>query len=128
MTISAADRKKSILLVFLCTLFGALAQVLMKKGAGNIVPHETLSDSLLALATNLPLIAAYSCYALNLILLTMALRHGELSAIYPIIALTYVWVGFLSVLVFHEIMTPLKATGLATIVLGVALIGRGSKS
>ncbi len=99
----------------------------MKIGAGKIQP-ATLSEAMMSLLTNVPLIAAYACYGVNLILLTLALRHGELSSIYPIISVTYVWVGILSVLIFHESMTPLKIAGLATIVLGVAVLGRGSKS
>jgi len=99
----------------------------MKVGAGKIQP-ASLMDAVLSLVTNVPLIAAYTCYGINLILLTLALRHGELSSIYPIISVTYVWVGILSVLIFNEVMTPLKIAGLATIVIGVAVLGRGTKS
>jgi len=123
----AAQRRQSLLLVLCCTVFGAAAQVLMKVGAGKIQP-ASLMDAVLSLVTNVPLIAAYTCYGINLILLTLALRHGELSSIYPIISVTYVWVGILSVLIFNEVMTPLKIAGLATIVIGVAVLGRGTKS
>lgn len=99
----------------------------MKVGAGKIQP-ASIADAVMGLLTNIPLIVAYAFYGVSLILLTLALRHGELSSIYPIIALTYVWVGILSVLIFHEVMTPLKIAGLATIVLGVAIIGRGSRN
>jgi multidrug transporter EmrE-like cation transporter len=90
--------------------------------------HETIPAALLALLTNVPLIAGYACYGVSLLLLTVALRGGELSALYPIIALTYVWVSILSAVIFHETFTPWKIAGLATIVLGVAVIGRGSRS
>ncbi|MEO8028164.1 MAG: cation/cationic drug transporter [Bryobacteraceae bacterium] len=127
MSNSAANHKQSLLLVLCCTLCGATAQVLMKVGAGRIQPASFI-DAVLGLLTNVPLIVAYMFYGVSLILLTLALRHGELSSIYPIIALTYVWVGILSVLIFHEVMTPLKIAGLATIVFGVAIIGRGGRS
>ena len=58
-------------------------------------------------------------------MLIFALRDGELSVIYPIIALNYVWVTILSLIFFHETMNPFKATGIAVIVLGVMVLGRG---
>ena len=66
-------------------------------------------------------------YGINAVLFVLALRDGELSLLYPIIALTYVWVSLLSVYYFHESMNPLKVTGLVVIVAGVAILGRGGK-
>ena len=58
----------------------------------------------------------------------LALRHGELSVLYPLISLSYVWVAILSVLIFHETMTPIRIAGILTIIGGVATLGRsGSK-
>jgi drug/metabolite transporter (DMT)-like permease len=42
-----------------------------------------------------------------------------------VIALSYVWVTLLSVLIFHETMNPQKLIGVAIIVVGVAVLGRG---
>ena len=73
-----------------------------------------------------PAIAALvSLYGLFTLLLVFALRDGELSIIYPIIALNYVWVTFLSLIFFHETMNPLKACGVTVIVAGVMILGRG---
>jgi drug/metabolite transporter (DMT)-like permease len=58
----------------------------------------------------------------------LALRDGELSLLYPVIALTYVWVTLLSVVVFHDRVNPIKLAGVGTIVVGVAVLGRGQKS
>ncbi len=99
----------------------------MKVGANRMQP-ASIVDTILGILTNVPLIVAYSFYGVSLILLTLALRHGELSSTYPIIALTYVWVAILSVLIFHEAMNPLKIAGLVTIVAGVAVLGRGSRA
>ena len=54
-----------------------------------------------------------------------ALRHGELSVLYPLIALGYVWVTITAVVAFHETMNPLKLAGLAVIIAGVAVLGWG---
>jgi len=46
--------------------------------------------------TNVPAGGGYSLYGLSTILLVLALRDGELSILYPVISLTYVWVTVLS--------------------------------
>jgi len=48
-----------------------------------------------AILTNFWLLAGYALYGLNTLLLVLALRDGELSMLYPVIALTYVWVTLL---------------------------------
>jgi len=42
-----------------------------------------------------------------------------------VIALTFVWVTILSVLIFHDSMNPLRLSGIAIIVSGVAILGKG---
>ena len=119
--------RESIGLVFCCTLLGAAAQILMKIGAHNLPaggPSAIAADPLVLL-TNFALLGGLSLYGLFTLLLIFALRDGELSVIYPIIALNYVWVTILSLIFFHETMNPFKAAGVAVIVLGVMVLGRG---
>jgi drug/metabolite transporter (DMT)-like permease len=47
--------------------------------------------------------------------------------LYPIIALTYVWVTLLSYTILHEPPNTFKNIGIAVIVMGVAVLGRGGK-
>ncbi len=123
-TAAPASRWKSMALVFTCTLLGAAAQMLIKTGA-NTITHKNWFDSLLGMFVSLPLFAGYSMYGLSLILLTLAFRHGELSKLYPVIALTYVWVAALSVFLLGEPMNPYKGIGVALIVSGVGVMGVG---
>ena len=74
--------------------------------------------------TNVPLFAGYCLYGLSTLLLVLALRDGELSLLYPVIALTYVWVTVLSFVMFHETVNPFKMAGIAIIVTGVVILGR----
>ena len=74
-----------------------------------------------------PLFAGYFLYGLSTVLLTLALRDGELSVLYPVISMTYVWVTLLSVLIFRESLNMFKVLGLAAIVFGVATLGRNGK-
>jgi drug/metabolite transporter (DMT)-like permease len=105
--------RQSVLLVFLCTLIGAAAQL------HGFDPARILTD--------LPLLAGYACYALNTLLLMLALRDGELSKLYPIIALTFVWVNILSIVLFQERLNAWKVAGMLAIMSGVAMLGRASE-
>ena len=115
-------RRQPVGLVFCCTILGAAAQVLMKTGA-NHLSHP----GLIGMATNLPLMAGYCLYGLSTLLLVLALKDGELSLLYPVIALTYVWVTVLSFLIFHEDINVWKLLGIVLIVSGVAVLGKGGK-
>ena len=66
----------------------------------------------------------YCLYGLNTLLMALALKGRELSRLYPIIALTYVWVTMLSlVLLPGEHMNFFRASGVAFIVIGVSVLG-----
>jgi multidrug transporter EmrE-like cation transporter len=116
--------------MFACTLLGAAGQILIKIGAAGSavrVPWTTLAGAwanLFAMASNPFLIGGYSLYAVMTVLFVVTLRDEELSVVYPIIALTYVWVAGLSVLFFQEHMNPPKVFGILLIVAGVGVLGR----
>ena len=115
-------RRQPVGLVFCCTILGAAAQVLMKTGANHMV-----QPGLLGMATNLRLMAGYCLYGISTLLLVLALKDGELSLLYPVIALTYVWVTILSFLIFHDDINPWKVLGIVLIVSGVGVLGKGGK-
>jgi len=111
-----------VLLVFGCTVLGAAAQIFMKLGANHLA-----HPGLMGMATNLPLLGGLVLYGLSTVLLVLALKDGELSLLYPVIALTYVWVTVLSLLLLHDRPDPYKLTGIAIIVIGVSVLGWGGK-
>jgi len=96
-------------------------------GAGSVGAHATLAHTLVSILTTRVLFTGYALYGVSTVLLILALRRGELSMLYPVIALTFVWVTVLSVVVFHESMNALKLAGITTIVIGVGVLGRGGK-
>ena len=116
------SRRQSVALVIGCTLVGAAAQILIKWGANGLV-----TSSPWAMLSNPPLVAGYGLYAVSTVLLVLALRDGELSVMYPIISMTYVWVLLLSVLVFHESLNLFKILGISVIVFGVSFLGKKDK-
>lgn len=115
-------RGQSIALVFCCTILGAAAQVFMKTGVNQLNHFDPIR-----ILTNIPLLAGYSLYGINTLLLMLALRDGELSVLYPIIALSYVWVAILSVYFFHDRPNPWKIAGIFVIIAGVTVLGRSGK-
>jgi multidrug transporter EmrE-like cation transporter len=125
-TSTAQQRKTATLLVFVCTIFGAAAQILLKIGSGSLTPNPSLQEMIVQIFTHLPLFMGYAFYGVSTILLVLALRHGQLSLLYPVIALTFVWVTVLSVIIFHDSINPVKMAGIAVIVGGVAILGAGA--
>ncbi len=113
-----------------CTLLGAAGQILIKIGAAGSIVHAPWTTpagiwaNLFAMAASPYLIGGYSLYAVMTVLFVVTLRDEELTIVYPIIALTYVWVAALSVVFFQEHMNPPKVTGILLIVIGVAVLGR----
>ena len=114
-------RMQSVGLVFVTTILAAAAQILMKNGVSHVDHIDFLQ-----LATNLPLLGGYCLYGVNVVLLMVALRDGELSMLYPIIALGFVWVTMLSIYFFHEPLSLTKIGGIILIVGGVTVMGKAS--
>jgi multidrug transporter EmrE-like cation transporter len=129
-----ASVRRSFLLVFCCTLIGAIAQIFIKQGTaslgarvtlGSVFTHPSLIlQFILGMMRNLKLFLGYSMYGVNTFLMAMALKGRELSRLYPIIALTYVWVTLLSLFLFQdEHMNFFRAIGIAFVVGGVSILG-----
>jgi undecaprenyl phosphate-alpha-L-ara4N flippase subunit ArnE len=112
---------------------GAAAQMLIKTGAGQLGVHLTLTQVLhdpmlvfrfgFRIAENSKLFIGYSLYGLNTVLMAYALKGRELSRLYPIIALTYVWVTALSVMLLSEHVNFFRILGITLIVGGVSILG-----
>lgn len=112
---------KAIAIVIITTLFTSIGQILLKMGVNN------LNLEILALATNYPLILGFISYIFGALLLVYAMRYGELSVLYPFIALSFVWVGLMSVIILNEVMTITKWIAIGLIIAGVSTLGIGSQ-
>jgi len=78
--------------------------------------------------THPALFSGYALLGASTVLFVLALRHGDLSLLYPVLTLGYVWVTILSVVVFQDSMNVFKIAGVAVIISGVAILGRASRS
>jgi len=120
---TAGQKRRSLLMIVAFTIFSAAAQVLLKFGTIQL----KLNPTFVGLLTNFPLLGGLALYGIGAALMVVALRHGELSVLYPLISLSYVWVAVLSVLVFGEIMNAYKVGGICAIMAGVAVLGSGAR-
>ena len=107
-------------LVILATLVGAFGPILLKKASAKKL------SSIKSLMANYPLFGGVALYGVGTILFIPALKGGELSVLYPFVALAYIWVSLLSVKFLGEKMNKYKWIGIFLIILGVSFIGLGS--
>jgi drug/metabolite transporter (DMT)-like permease len=107
-------------LTILATFVGASGPILLKKGS------KKFSLNPLKLIKNYHIVGGFFLYALGTILFIAALRGGELSVLYPLVSVTYIWVAFLSKRFLKEKMNKYKWVGILLIILGVAFIGIGA--
>jgi len=110
--------KKEHYLMILCTLFLAAAQFFQKMAGDRLVL------SVEGFLLNWPFYVGIALAGIGAILMTMALRGGELSKIFPLISLSFIWTALISVFFFGEVITLATTIGIAFIILGVAVLGR----
>ena len=107
-------------LVVLATIVGAFGPIFLKKATSKRMLHFK------SLITNYYLFAGITLYILGTVLFIPALKGGDLSVLYPFVALNYVWTSFLSTKYLGEKMNKIKWMGIALIIIGVSFIGFGS--
>ena len=108
-------------LVLLGTIVGAFGPILLKRGS------DAFGLSVRTLLRNYNLLAGIFLYGVSAIIFIPALRGGDLSILYPIVSVNYVWVSLLSVRFLQEKMNKLKWSGIVLIIVGVSLIGLASR-
>lgn len=118
---------RPLLLVLLCTLINAVSQILMKMGTAQLGKRPSMLATAIAMITVPMLFTGFVLLGISTVIYVLALRKGDLSLLYPVFTLTYVWVAALSVRILHESMNNVKIAGLAIIIGGVALLGRVSR-
>ena len=107
-------------LVLIATTLGSLGPLFLKKASDKI------TFNLRTILNNKYLLMGVICYGIGTVLFIPALKGGDLSVLYPLVALVYVWVSLLSIKFLREKMSIMKWAGIALILLGVTLIGLGA--
>ena len=107
-----------IALVLFCAMLGALGQVFFKLASKDV------SVSPIDWLLNYKFIMGAGLYALSAILFVWALKFGNLSLLYPIIATSYIWVTILSATVLGENFPLVKWLGISFILAGIVVISQ----
>jgi drug/metabolite transporter (DMT)-like permease len=104
------------LVVMFCALLGALGQVFFKLASRDF--------SFPSFIWNFKFLIGIFLYGVATLLFVWALRFGNLSVLYPIIATSYIWVGVFSVLFLNESFPVFKWLGILLIVIGIFIVTR----
>ncbi|MBW2992357.1 EamA family transporter [Candidatus Woesearchaeota archaeon] len=107
-------------LVVLAVVVGSFGPIFLKKSS------KTFSLNPFKMIKNYNLIFGVSFYAFGTICFIPALKGGDLSLLYPLVSLGYVFVAFYSRWMLKERINFYKWTGILAILIGVSLIGIGS--
>ena len=111
----------SILLVMLASFIGSFGAVFLKSGATKLRMNWR------TLAYNWRLAAGICAFLISSVFFVMGVRHGELTVLYPMMSLGYIWTLLWSRLFFGEPFTKNKFIGLTMILAGIACLGMGNK-
>ena len=133
--VDTEKRRRSVFIVVACTLIIPIAQYLIKVGANQLAAEQrsihagsvSFQAAIMGIFTNPSILGGYCLYGIFTVLFVYALKHGELSILYPLISMSYVWVAITAVVAFHEAVNPFKLIGIAIIVAGVMVLGRGGQ-
>lgn len=109
----------SMLLIVFGSVIGSFGAVFLKLGA------NALKRNWRSLLLNWKLAAGVGLYLLSSIFYVLGVKHGELTVLFPLVSLGYVWALFWAKLFFNEPLTSAKFAGLALIVGGSVLLGLG---
>ena len=111
----------SILFVFTAGFFGSFGAAFLKAGAAR------LKLDVAAVVTNWRLAAGIAAYLISSVFFVRGMAAGELSVLYPMVALGYMWTILWSRMFFGEPFTWGKLGGLALIFTGLAFLGYGAQ-
>ena len=110
----------SIVLVLFGSFIGSFGAVFLKLGA------EHMQGSLSRILNNYWLAIGIVLYLLSSVFYIMGVAQGQLTVLYPMVSLGYIWAILWARLFFKEPFTLAKVGGLLMIVFGVALINFGN--
>jgi len=114
-----------LIVILTANLLGALGQLTLKIGMGNVGQVDTLSvEKLVQMFTNPIIIAGLTVYVVGTVFWLMALSKKELSYVYPFLAITIILVMILSKFVLHETIGMYRIAGIAVIICGILLVSR----
>jgi len=111
----------SIALVMFASFIGSFGAVFLKSGALR------LARPIWRVALNWRLALGVAFYLASSYFFVLGLRRGELTILYPMVSLGYVFTLAWSHIFFREPITRKKYAGVALIIAGIVLLSLGIK-
>jgi len=118
-------------IVLFGVLLNAVAQLLLKSGAGAVGPiagWDGLRTAAPALALHPGVLLGLLCYAVSVVVWIVALSRVDVSIAYPMLSVGYVVNALLAMWLFHEDVSLQRWLGIGVILIGVTLVARSGSS
>lgn len=114
-----------LITILISVLLGALGQIFVKMGAGNIdfkFEGIKIFSLFVNILRNIPIMIGIILYLISFIIWIKVLSEVDLSYAYPMVSLGYVFVLIISHFLFNENISIMKIVGIIFIVVGVIFI------
>jgi multidrug transporter EmrE-like cation transporter len=108
-------------IMVLLTIIGAFGSILLKKGAAKFHLNFSLKG-LIDFLTNWDIIFGGILYFLSMVGFIYLLKQQELSVLYPLTSISYIFVTIFSVWLLKEKINSYKIIGIALIIFGVWMV------
>lgn len=109
------------MLVLSASFIGSFGAVFLKSAS------QRLNREIQTLYTNWRLAVGIVLYVLSSLFYLKGIKHGELTILYPMVSLGYVWTLIWSRLIFREPLTRSKFLGLGLIIAGIILLNAAKR-
>jgi drug/metabolite transporter (DMT)-like permease len=109
----------SILLVMVGSFIGSIGMVFLKKASKDL--HKGFFH-----IVNINSAIGVTLFVISSVFYLTGIRNGQLSVLYPMVSLSYVYAMFWARMVFKEPLTKQKFAGLGLVLVGVFFVGLGS--
>lgn len=118
----------SFFLVLFSVFMGATGQMILKVGANRLgsvfISRQDIWPDIMRIVTTPQVWLSLVFYLAGFFTWMKALAREELSYVYPMVSLSYVFILFYSYFLFKEPITVQKFIGISLIVCGVLFINR----
>ena len=109
----------SMLLVLFGSFLGSIGMVFLKRASAHL--HHSFWKII-----NVNSVIGVTLFVISSVFYLAGIRNGQLSVLYPMVSLSYVWALFWARIFFHEPLTKQKFAGLGLVLIGVFFVGLGS--